>query len=258
MDPATIALIAGIASSALGGLFSNRKGVTNQTQNIDNWADTWNKLNQTNFNMASPEYDPAAWNFRNELMARVLSRLNLMDPNVAAESVTTQNVQGINSAAELQRKALESLMRQRGLSFSPMGASMLGMFDANRISQVANTFNQRPLLARQFQQENENMLNARQQLAQQLFGMIPYASKSEGFSNQFGEGRQHNYGTVAGSTTSPGNMLGGLFTGIGGPLAYYGILNQGPSTGNSNPGNVNSNYKLPTLPVGTLYGKPIP
>jgi hypothetical protein len=256
-----LAVMAGIkyglpALGALGGLFSNRKGVSEQTQNqsFNNTTNFTNQGNTTGYGRSTPTYDPAAWNFRNELMGRVLNRPQLADPRAAAASMTTQNIQGLNQQSDLQRKAVEAMMRQRGLSYSPMGGTMMGNFDANRIQQATGYLNQQPLLERQFEQENETMMNNRQQLGQQLFSMIPYSQENENFQNTWGTGNQNQYGTsnMKGTSTSPANKLGGMFSGFANTLA--GLYGNGAfgGRGSTGPtaGGVNPNYQLPRFGLG--------
>lgn len=238
------------ALGALGGLFSNRGGTQRQQQNqsFNNTTNFTNQGNTTGYGRSTPTYDPAAWDFRNELMGRVLNRPQLQDPRAAAASMTTQNIQGLNTQADLQRKVMENMMRQRGLSYSPMGATMLGNFDAGRVQQAVGHLNNQPLLARQFEQENENLMNNRQQLAQQLFSMIPYSQENEQFQNTFGSGYQNQYGTSQSQSQvqMPGNMLGGTFGNLGTTLA--GLYGRG-AFGNMGNSGVNNPRVIQPLPV---------
>jgi hypothetical protein len=245
--------IAGLG--ALSGLLSNRKNTQTQQQNqsFNNTTNFTNQGNTTGYGRSTPTYDPAAWNFRNELMGRVLNRPQLQDPRAAAASMTTQNIQGLNTQSDLQRKVVENMMRQRGLSYSPMGGTMLGNFDANRVQQAVGHMNNEPLLARQFEQENETLMNNRQQLAQQLFSMIPYSQENEQFQNTFGSGYQNQYGTSQsqGTTTSPGNMMGGMLGNLGISLAgLYGRGAFGGGATQPTAGGINPNYQLPRFGFG--------
>ena len=237
--------------NALSGIFSNRAGKYSQQQNFDEYSTGTSQGNTSNFNQSSPIYDPAAWDFRNELMARILGRGQLSDPRTAAAALTTSNVQNLNNTAALQRQVLENLMRQRGLGYSPMGATMLGNFDTSRVAQAANLYNQQPLLQRQFEQENENILNARQQLGQQLFSMIPYSQQNEGFQNIWQQQDGRRWGTSQGVNTNPANKLGGLFSSLGNNLAYlYGRGTfDSPNLFQSLPSNRQIPYGTSTLPA---------
>ena len=269
------AIISGI--SALGGLFGNRRSQQQQFQRSNQRNEFTNQGNATNYNRTTPTYDPAAWDFRNELMGRALNRSPLLDPRSAAASVTTNQLQNLNNQSALQRRVVDNMMRQRGLSHSPMGGAMLGNFDSGRVAQGVNILNQQPILERQFFQENENMENARQQLAQQLFNMIPYSQEGEGFQNTWNTGVQTGESQSQGTSTIPGNMLGGGISSLATTLAgLYGAGAFGGQSANRgtmlslpnqpwnggmnylNPsgwgagygGGINPNYQLPRFGLG--------
>lgn len=189
---------------ALSGLFGNRKKQQEQYQKQTG------SFNETSSSTTTPTYDPQALDFRNFLMGNAQNRLRvpMSDPRQLAANVTNEGVQNVNNIGRLQQTMLENTLRQRGLSNSNMGASAIANFDANRMMQIGGLLNQQPMLSRQFAQENDNLLNQRQQLAQNLFNMIPYGQSMTG--NRSGTNEQITQGTV----TQPGNMLGGALGGL--------------------------------------------
>lgn len=244
----------GMGLSALGGIFGNRKQTQEQrtNQNTYNTGSFLRQGTNTNYNKQTPFYDQPTLDYRNNLMGFNQNRLGqqLLNPQAAANAITTQNVRGLNNQANLQNRVLSNTMRQRGLQYSPMGGTMMANAEMGRVGQAFDYMNQNPLLARQFQQEDENLMNNRLQLAQQLFGMIPKGAENEGFTNTADWGQDEQKGTMQNYTqgTQPGNMTGGGITSLADMLGFLygrGAFGGSGKTGNSLPGF--QNWQLPNV-----------
>lgn len=256
MDPVSIGLL---GASLLGGLFGNRKqkqeSYTNQ--NTLNTGSFLRQGSNTNYNKQTPFYDQPTLDYRNNLMGFNQNRLGqqLLNPQTAANAITTQNIRNLNNQGALQNRVIANNMRQRGLQYSPMGGTMMANADVGRVGQAFDYLNQTPLLARQFEQENENLMNNRLQLAQQLFGMIPKGAENEGFANTADWGQDEQKGTMQSYTqgTQPGNMVAGGITSLADMLGFlYGRGAFGKS--NALPGF--QNWQLPNGYTPNTYQFP--
>jgi hypothetical protein len=230
-----------LGTSLLGGLLGNKKQTQTQSQkstsqnnsSFNNYNSGWNYgENRTN-------YDPALFGLRNKLIEQgnnFLNPVNYGDPGQLAQSAVTQNIWGANKQADLQKQQLAQALRSRGLGSSTAGAYAGTMGDAGRIQQITQSMNQMPQLQRQYTMENDQMNNARTQLASQLFGMIPKDTVSEtGYGGQQ-SGMSENTGVNQsyGESTTPGNMAAGGLGSLSSMLAY--LFGQG-AFGKSKSGN---------------------
>lgn len=252
MDPLTIALI---GSSLLSGWLGNRKRTTtSKVQNTSHQrSSSFNQGTQASYNKSMPVYDQNTLNLRDNLIQQVTDRMRqpVADPRLAAQAMTTQNIRGLNQQGGLQNQAIANAMRQRGLFYSPAMGSAMANAEAGRVKSAFDFINNEPLLQRQLEQENEATLNNRQQLAQQLFGMIPKGTENEGFVNTANVGTDENWGesTSIGENTDPGNQLGGMFGSLAGALGFI--------MGQKNGGIMNSNA-APIQPINTQYNPMVP
>ena len=220
--------IPGAILAGVGGALSNRGGTQNQNQTSTTNQNTnfTNQGNNTYYGQNRASYaDPASAQYNQALLQNAYSRMGqgVVDPGQFARSTATQNIQGLNAQGELQRKVVENVMRQRGLAYSPMGATMQGNLEAGRVAQGVGYINQIPQLERQAMMENEQILNNRQSLLQQLLGLQLQNQENEGFQNTWNTGQQQQQGTTTGNvqTQIPGNMLGGALASLG---QYYGNI----------------------------------
>jgi Chaperone of endosialidase len=177
----------GGAASALGGMFP-----TSSTTTMNGTQDTTS--NQT----TNPLLSQANQNFLNQLMGQYS---NLMSPfQTSGYQAQQGNVINQNSNA-LQQQTQQELAA-RGLSTSPVAASIQANQNQARIGQLNTLSQQMPLLANQMNLQNLNAAAAFQ-------NTIPKGSTSTG-----------NQNTTTNSTqkTTSGGGIGGLLGGIGGAL----------------------------------------
>ena len=185
------------------GLFGNKNKQQQQSQTTYNITDR-------NQGSVTPTYDPFAGEFRNQLIQNASNRSlqPLANPNQLAQTVANQQLQTLGQTGTAQTNLLNSVLRSRGLNNSPMAASALAQQGAGRITESGNILNSIPLLQRQFAQENEGVLNQRQQLAQSLFNMIPYGQYTDMTSTRTGDTK-----TLGTATSTQGGGLGGALGG---------------------------------------------
>ena len=124
--------------SALSGYLS---GKNKQTQSTDS------SINETN--TTTPNYDPLALSGRNTVLQTYMDRLK--NPTGFMTGYTGQGMRKINQGADVRRSSLENILAARGLSASPVSASLLDRGEGDRISQLTDFYSQIPLLQRQLQ-----------------------------------------------------------------------------------------------------------
>lgn len=173
-------IISGI--SALSGLFGGRKKETTQT------------TDQT----TTPQFSQQQNALMQALYGMFMGRTN--DTEDWMSSYKSAGMEGINTAAAARSRAIQNILRSRGLSRSPAAASATGSDETFRIGQQSQFLNTLPQVQDQLQ---------RQRLTDLLsyFSAIPTASRTQG----------------TGTTTQPSNMSGGFINGLGqGIAAGYG------------------------------------
>jgi len=155
-----------------------------------------------------PEYAPEVW-------GSILEALGTLRKNAANSTdlsgYTTQGLQSINSGADMKRRAMENIMAAKGLSYSPAAAHATGRVESGRIGEQVNFMNSLPLLQRQMQNEDLSSLTS-------FLTALPTGSRQKGTTVQNTTGNWNQQGSS--QQTNPGNMLGGLFSGLGSGLAF--------------------------------------
>lgn len=164
----------------------------------------------------TPEYDPQALAGRNAVLDAYLQRMNNYGGYMAGYAGS--GMRDINRAGDARSAALASTLAARGLSFSPVGASLAGRNEDTRLSQLTDFASTLPLVQRGLQSEDL-----------QNFG---------GFISSLPVGRKiREQGTVTGAGTQPASNAWGdaLGQGVSSYLLakYYGQKN----TPTYNPGN---------------------
>lgn len=213
--PLAIPLILG-GVSALAGAFGNRKNTTTQQQDSSSTTNRDETSTQDVDLSEMPEYTPE--------MQSILSLLtntlrNRMLGSTDMSGYTTQGLQKINQGADLKRRAMENILAARGLSYSPAAVTPMGRIESGRIGEQINFLNQIPLLQRQLQGEDIDAFS-------KFFTSLPVGNRKTGTTTQRTFGTTNTTGQQSGSTTQPGNILGGLFTGLGSGLAMgFGMQN---------------------------------
>ena len=124
----------------------------------------------------------------NEMMWRGLEEMPYFGENLFA-----QGAYGINEASDIKRKLYENLLVSRGQGMNV--APLMGI-EGSRLNELARLQASIPL-------QLEQMRQARAGQALQLLPMLPYATR------QYGTTSTQQQGEV----TTPGNILGGLFSG---------------------------------------------
>lgn len=247
--------LAGLALTGLGGLFGNKNKQTQTTNSTStNQSNFTNQGNNTYYGQNRASYaNPLSQDFNYNLLNYANNRLGqgVVDPQRYAQGITTQNIQNINNQELLQRKVMDNVMRQRGLQYSPMGATLGANAAANATMQKFQQINNVPALERQTMMENENLLNNRQQLAQALLNAQLVNQENEGFQNTWQSGNQSGTQTQQSNSTMTGGNgggLGGMFQAMAPMAAYYGAYGWNPINGGGN--GINQNLYLPNRNVG--------
>lgn len=215
-----------LGAAALQGALGNRQQKQQQTsrQNSQSNSNFANYSNNFNNQSQRTEYDPALLGLRGNLISRAnqfMGPLGGISPNSWAQSVVQQGVSGINSQAALRQRIMQNALRQRGLGYSAAGAYAGAQGESDRISNLINNSNQLPILQRQAEMEDFNRENQRQQLANQIFQMIPKDTYQEGWSGGSQWGNQETKGTQEGFSENiiPGNPMAGGFSSLASMLA---------------------------------------
>jgi len=192
--------------SALAGGLSNRKS-TQQQQSTTNFSGT----DVSDYSSTStPTYDPKALSFRDILINNVLKGMNVIP---SEEDILFGNIDSVNNARRLQKILTESNLASRGLSYSPAAGTAIGNVENQRISDIIGAHREAPL---QYQQYRQQAMAP----ALSLFSQIPYGTTQKGTSTTSRSGTQQTSGT----TTQPGNVLGGIFGNLGPTIAgLYGM-----------------------------------
>lgn len=154
-------------------------------------------------------------------------------------------LQNIGAQGNQNRKMLDAILAQRGLSFSPAAATSLTQNALNTGNQQSQFLSQIPLLQRQMQQGGLDQL-------MRAFATIPTGSESSSSGETFGTSQSQTQGQT--QSQAPGNPLAGFFGGLGAalPLAFpnlFGGQQKSPAT----PGpNINQTW----LPSTSTWNNP--
>ena len=208
--------IAGL--SGLAGLFGGRKKTTETTSNADFTQNRTDSNMGWQDSMSEPMYDPFQLSMRNYLLDQFRNRANT---STDMRGYVGQGLAEINRASSLREQGLKAMLSQRGLSRSPMAAGAASQLEGDRYGQTISFMNQVPLLQRQMQMEDLNQFA-------NFFKGLPVGQHN--FQNFYNQGTQNMTGTEkrVGTQTDPGNMMAGLFSGLGAGLALWP---RNPSTG---------------------------
>lgn len=201
------ALIAG--ASFAGGMLGNRKQTEQQRFNSN---EAFDKTTHTGIDTyAMPEYTEQMQTVLNNLLGVLGKR---MDSSTDLTGYTTQGLTNINKSSELKRRAMESILASRGLSYSPAAAAPLGRIQSDRIGEQINFLNGIPLLQRQLQGEDIDRFT-------KFFSSLPVGEHRTGSTVSYEGGHSTKEGYNEGTT--PGNMWGGGLGNLASTMAYlYG------------------------------------
>ncbi len=183
--------------SALSSLLGGRKKTATQSSTT-NSTNTQN-VDLYNLPVMSDEASSGFGVGINQLINQVTG-----DPDL--RGYTAQGLRTINKQSDIKRKLLERTLSQRGLAYSPAGAAIQARSDDETTGQTFDFLNSIPLLQRQLQSES-------------IMNLIRAASAVPTGSRQVGTTTQTGTSTTQGTTTQPGDMLGGLFSGLGQGIA---------------------------------------
>lgn len=196
-------VISGI--SALQGLLGGRKKTATQNQNsVTNSSQTQN-VDLYNNPILS---DEAASGYG----AGINALINQLQRGTDLTGYKAAGLRTLNKQAEMKQKLLQRTLAQRGLSYSPAGAAIEARnADANAGEQF-DFLNSIPMLQRQLQSEDATRLV-------QAASAMPVGNRQTGTTTSTGTSTTNSTGTA----TQPGDMLGGLFSGLGqGIASTYG------------------------------------
>jgi hypothetical protein len=201
------AAIAGI--SALSGLLGGRKQTaeSNQNSNSNFSQDREDSQTSNTDQTSSPSYDPFQLAIRDYLLSQFQNRAN-SSQNI--NGLVGQGLSNINTGGEMRQKALDAILAGRGLSRSNVAVNASNQLQSGRIGESIGFLNQVPQLQRQMQMEDLNNMAA-------FFKSLPVGQRTYG--TNFSTGTTHTAGmqtgTQQGTQTNPGNMLAGMFSGLG-------------------------------------------
>lgn len=175
-------LSAGI--SGLAGLFGGKSSTTTTTGTQDNNS-------STNY-----QYTPD----QQRMMQQLMQQFQQQSQGFDNSGYQSQGIQDINKSSDQSQTAIQNMLAQRGLSFSPAAATSLTQ---NRIGQAG---------------QQSQFLNS--------IPLLNYQLKSQALTNagNFLNGQRVNSNSTSHTTSQQtqkgsGNMAGGLFAGIGTGIA---------------------------------------
>jgi hypothetical protein len=227
--------------SALAGLLNNR-GATNKQTSETNQS-------QHTDSTSMPQYDPKSLELRNMLINYYLDNMKSNDDVFGGYQ--REGLGEINRGADSAQHQMENLLASRGIQGPAAGAGLTAPLMAAQ-GQRSSFLNNIPLLRDQRQQD--------------------ILKSGAGFLSSLPVG-QHNVADMTGNSktvgtqTQPSNMMGGLFGNLATTMAgLYGdgaFGGQGNGEGKSptvapSPSGINPNYRLPTLPQGSVSGVQVP
>lgn len=205
----------------LGGILGNRGQKQQQTSQTQSNSGSNFKTSNATGSSVNPLLAPGYAEYINNIKDKYLGLINT-DPNLTG--YTASGVSDINNTSNAQRAAIEANLASRGVT-GPAASTSLNANDANRFANITKFKQTIPLLSRQLQQDTLDK-------ALGVFNAMPRgtytetAGGSEGFENQFG-----NQATQ-GTTTQPGNMLGGGIGNLANLMAFLygqGAFGNGPN-----------------------------
>lgn len=212
--------------SFLGGLLGNKKKTT--TQQTSQTSNQSSNQTSSGSSTAMPVYDPLSGSLKDQLLGQYLQRIQPWNTNALADNYTTGAIQRINSGASTANRLAQQMLASRGLGYSPAAATLENYNQNNRVAQVIQQQNQRPLLADQFAQDRLSQ-------AGQFLASLPTGQTSTSESSTNGTTSGTTTGT--GSSTDPGNPLGGGFASLATVLAgLYGAGAFGNKNASVTPG----------------------
>ena len=164
---------------------------------------------------------------------------NTFGPN---SPYAASGLQTINQNANNAQIIAKNLQAQNGTEYSPYSAYAQSIPQNARVAQSTQFQEQLPLLAQQMQTQNlQNAMN--------VFG--PVGTSSTGTTSGVSNTASQQSGSQTGTSTSPNQMLPGLFSGIGAGGAASGLFptvnnnqNNYPSTGGNGSANLSNLFKM--------------
>lgn len=227
--PAWLVPLAISGISALSGALSNRKKTATQESTTTQRGSSFTDL--YDLPMLSNE---AATGFGTGLN----SLINRVGRGVDISGLRSSGIRDINRSGDLQSRALERMLAARGLSNSPAAAAIGARQEDERTGKLFDFIQSLPLLQRQL--ESEDAMN-----------LVRAASSMPIGTHRTGTTTTEGTSTSTGTATQPGDVLGGLFSGLGQGIAStwgynyaldelmrkYGLANPGTSkTNGAKPG----------------------
>jgi len=207
--------------SALAGILGNRKkSATQENTTTQNSSGT-----QLTDSSSTPMLTPEALGAYSQLFPALQNRVQ---QGADISGYRDAGLRNINSSGEGARNRIIQALAARGLSNSPASAAILARQGDAQASESSNFLNNIPLLQRQMQgQDLDQLLRAA--------SALPTGMRNVGSVSTTGSATSKSTGTA----TQPGDMLGGLFSGLGQGLAstfgYQWALDQRKKLGIPSP-----------------------
>lgn len=199
----------GTGISALAGLFGNRGNRTPSEQTNTTTSSGSSTNSGTNMGFQNFELSPLQSSLLNTAGYGALDRFKRGPSDVSG--IIANQINNVNAGANAIRENTSRNIASRGQSFSPAASFTETMNEINKQSQINDVVNTEPLLKRQIDMENlDNIMKA--------FSLGPINSSN---LNTFsGSNTTNNSSTQRGTglITQPGNMTGGLLSGLGAGL----------------------------------------
>ncbi len=203
--------------SALASLLGNRKKqATQENTTTQNSSGT-----QFTDSSSTPLLTPEAQGAYSQLFPALQNRVQ---QGADLSGYRDAGLRNINTSGENSRNRIVQALAARGLSNSPASAALIARQGDAQASESSNFLNNIPLLQRQMQgQDLDQLLRAATAL--------PTGMRNQGSVTTTGNATSTSKGTA----TQPGDMLGGLFSGLGQGLAstfgYQWALDQRKKAG---------------------------
>jgi hypothetical protein len=195
--------------SGLAGLFGGRQQEQESFGQREGQTDYGSSQTGYTSGETAPQYDPFTMAIRNYLLQQFGKQ-----QQTDLSGYAGQGLSQINAAAGIREQALKNVLAARGLSNSAVAGSALGGIQSQRIGEGVNFLNQIPLMQRQFKIEDlNNFAN--------FFKALPVGQRSYAQTGQQVTGTSHTNEFNKQKQTIPGNMMGGLFSGLGSGLATW-------------------------------------
>ena len=200
--PIPLAVGLGITGiSALAGLLGNRKKTTTQTQDSTTTQSGTQSMDSYETPMLSGDAMTGYSQGINALLNRLRSSTDLA-------GFKASGVRDIGRQQQIQQRMLERNLAARGLNNSPAAAAIEARSADASSGRMLDFLGSLPLLQRQLESEDAgNLIRAA--------SSIPVGRHSQSTATSSGTSRTQGTAT----NTDPGNMLGGLFSGLGQGIA---------------------------------------